>query len=331
MRVFQTEPHVWLLEHGPPGFDLLMRLVSALGTSWAYATVAIVLAFGVRLRPALLLTLALVTTGVAIDASKRGLALPRPEHVDDRVAPTAVVSRGGASDAWSLPPAQSIAATRAAGTTDWGMPSGHVASATVFMLAIGRRFSSRGTAEVAQGSRAQSWIAPGWLASRWLALAWIAAMALSRVALGKHFVADLVGGLAWGLAITAIFAWVERHARPEHHRMLAMGGIVAVALAFVVSAFDVAAPRQLGNFAGTTLVCVWSLRNDPALGDLRIRITRIAVAAALFGGGSAIVVALGHIPPVATALVSAAIVTATMLVPLYTIVPKPPLGTLPHA
>lgn len=310
--MFQTEPHVWLLDHGPPGFGLLMTVISALGTSWAYAAIAIVLAFGVRLRPALLLTLTLVTTGVAIDAAKRGFELPRPEHVDARVSPTAVVERGGASSAWSLPAHETIAATRAAGTTDWGLPSGHVASATVFVLAIRRRMPVPGIA--------------------WLGPMWIVLMALSRMALGKHFIADIVVGFGFGLAITAMIVWVERHARAEHHRAIAIGGIVVAVIALAAAALGAAvAPRLLGNFAGVTLACVWSMRNDPPRGDLRIRATRTAVAAAVYGGGAAIQMAMGDIPPAATALLSAAIVAATLLVPLVTIVPKPPLGTVGHA
>lgn len=295
----------------PGAFGLLMTLVSALGTSWAYATIAIILAFGARLRPALALTLALVTTGVAVDACKRGLAMPRPEHVDVRVSPEAFVDRGGAPDAWSLPARPVIEAVRAAGPRDYGMPSGHVASATVFVLVVRRRFWFRGIA----------WIAP----------TWVATMALSRVALGKHFIADLFGGLAIAVVIVGALAWFERRVRPEHHRALAIAGIAVAALAVAIAPLELVAARQLGNLAGTTLACAWALRNDPPRGDLRVRIVRIAVAAAVFASGTVLLSTAGPLPALATAVVSAAIVAATLLVPFVAIVPKRPLGTVPHA
>lgn len=172
-----------------------MEVVSWLGRSSGYAAALIVLAYVRSMRRGLALVLVMLAAAVVIDGVKTSVALPRPEHVDDRVVGSAapIVPRGGAPDPWSPLPPATIAATRHAtdGATDTrqrGFPSGHVASATVFAL----------------GVRA---LLP-WRFAGVLAAVWIPLMALSRLTLGKHFVADVLGGLLLGAAM----AWIGTRA-----------------------------------------------------------------------------------------------------------------------
>ena len=75
----------------------------------------------------------------------------------------------------------------------YGFPSGHVSATTTFIVGLGLLLH---------------WSRRSWA----LAIAWIAAMALSRMYLGRHFLGDVIGGVAIGLATV----WLgETQARAE--------------------------------------------------------------------------------------------------------------------
>mgnify|MGYP002622118394 CR=1 FL=1 len=168
--MFQVEAILWLQDHGGQAWQTAMVVVSMLGLSPAYAAFAIVAAFFVRMRAAVVLVIMLLSTALLVDCAKNSLALPRPDVVDARVMgeQSAVVERGGASELWALPPPQTVEAVRERATPDWGFPSGHVASATTF--AFGVR------------------VLLPWRGAGWFAAAWIPLMALSRLSLGRHFI-----------------------------------------------------------------------------------------------------------------------------------------------
>jgi len=81
-----------------------------------------------------------------------------------------------------------------------GFPSGHVtAASTYFFLAaylIGKRLNA------SEGKRPLLWVAAGII---------VALVGVARIVLGAHWPADLLGGVALGLAIaSATFWWHER-------------------------------------------------------------------------------------------------------------------------
>jgi membrane-associated phospholipid phosphatase len=49
-------------------------------------------------------------------------------------------------------------------------------------------------------------LGPAWLA--WLLLAWAPLVALARVAMGVHYLSDVIGGAAVGLLVGLALAWV---------------------------------------------------------------------------------------------------------------------------
>ncbi len=70
------------------------------------------------------------------------------------------------------------------------MPSGHVAAATAFFLALALFFRSRAVLA--------------------LSVVWILLMGLSRMYLGRHFIADVLGGVAVGIVAVSVAAFLVR-------------------------------------------------------------------------------------------------------------------------
>lgn len=183
--MFQIEPILWLRDFASPGMDLLMTTVSKLGYSEVYGTVMFCLIFGYQLKKGLAVMVAAFLVGLLTFSLKNGLAFPRPSDIDIRVLPERyeppfkLAESGTGKDFWDLP---SMEARQVAGLQQnwsYGLPSGHVSSATVFLLGIALFFRSRTVF--------------------WLSMAWIPLMCLSRMYLGRHFLADVVGGVIVGL------------------------------------------------------------------------------------------------------------------------------------
>ncbi len=183
--MFQIEPILWLRDFASPGMDLLMTTVSKLGYSEVYGTVMFCLIFGYHLKKGLAVMVAAFLVGLLTFSLKNGLAFPRPSDIDIRVLPAGyeppfkLAASGTGKDFWDLP---SMEARQVAGMQQnwsYGLPSGHVSSATVFLLGIALFFRSRRVF--------------------WFSLAWIPLMCLSRMYLGRHFLADVLGGVIVGL------------------------------------------------------------------------------------------------------------------------------------
>jgi len=195
--VFDTEINAWLQSMGSPAATALLTGVTSLGYLPFHAFLVVTLAFGGRLRAGLAVLGAVLLTGLVTDGAKEIVAFPRPDQVDDRLMRTAasrgaaIVSRGSASGFWSLPAPEAIEKVREQAEVrdhgGYGFPSGHV-SATTALLVCGAWF----------------------LRFRWLYVftaAWVPLMAISRMYLGRHFLADVLGGLVIGIGVTAV--WVR--------------------------------------------------------------------------------------------------------------------------
>jgi hypothetical protein len=154
---------------------------------------------------------------------------------------------------------------------DFGFPSGHVATTAAW--ALGLAWSGR-----------KSW--PLGAAAIWVAL-----MALSRMYLGRHFPADVLGGLAVGVAAIAL----ARRALPPAGAgsdtltigtatALGVSLIVAVSLAALFGAGPGAhdAGRFCGIVGAILLVMHTQALDDPVTPATRV--ARIAVALVLLGG-----------------------------------------------
>jgi membrane-associated phospholipid phosphatase len=271
--MFQIEPVLWLQSFESPSLTWLMTQISLLGYMQAYVAIVLILTFVYRLRAGLCVLTALIVCGLAVDTLKSSLQLPRPMHADDRVRDpvdqitTALVARGGAGDPWSLPSQEVIAAVRASPAPDYGLPSGHAATATCLTLTIWLVFRARALAI--------------------LALGWPILMSCSRIYLGRHFVADVAAGALVGV-IAAILAvcWLG----PQH---LTTGIDTRRALRWLAAALVLAATalwipalnaghvgRLLGLTATLVLLSRWGVPAD----DARVwqRLARLGAAAGLY-------------------------------------------------
>lgn len=246
--MFEAEPILWLQQLQAPWFDALMRFTSWIGEAWFYMPAILVLLFGVRLRPGMGVLLALVLTAFVTEGFKQGFGLPRPSEVDARVlyegeSGRYLVVDGAADHFWGLPSDEAIAAKRATLDPNYGFVSGHTSAALVFVLTLALFFRARAT-----------WI--------WgMVVAWPLLMGLSRMYLGRHFLADVIGGLVVGVAAAAM-AWAlmgrlqTPGARARRSWVIALvATCVLAAASWVVPWID---PGKAGEVAGT-LLCIGGL------------------------------------------------------------------------
>ena len=246
--MFEAEPILWLQQIQAPWFDALMRFMSWIGEAWFYMPAILVLLFGIRLRPGMGVLLALVLAVFVTEGFKQGFGLPRPSEVDARVlyegeSGRHLVADGAAEHFWGLPSDEAITAKRATRDPSYGFVSGHTSAALALVLALAMFFRARAT-----------WI--------WgLVAAWPLLMGLSRMYLGRHFLADVIGGLAVGVAAAALaWALMERlqtpGARARRSWVIALLATCMLAAAsWLVPWID---PGKAGEVAGT-LLCIGGL------------------------------------------------------------------------
>lgn len=275
--MFQVDPNLWLQSLASPFLTWLMIGISQLGLTPFYVVLIVVLGFGVRLRPTLGVMLALLMAGLGTHAAKTGFELPRPVDVDARVlnemeAPRALVSAGGASTFLALPAQEARDSLRATAEPDYGFVSGHTSAATAMCLSLLLFFGLR---------RRAAWVALA---------AWPLLMGFSRIYLGRHFLADVAGGLVVGVAAGLLAYWLlapradgGADARNRRVRLWLLAGGVGVlcALAPFTSLLH---PTGLGQLAGLVLVLVvMAWRGYPAdAGTIGQRVGRVAVLCVFF-------------------------------------------------
>ena len=258
--MFDTSFVLWLQQWASPALTSIMRAVSLCGYVPSCLAIAVVCGFGGRLRLGVMLILAVVFADAMTVAAKGAFASPRPHAVDARVRTFGAFESG-------LPP---MAAGTSVPADDFGFPSGHVATTAAWALGL-------------TWSRRKLW-------QLGAATTWIALMALSRMYLGRHFPADVVGGLVVGSAGLALARLVLPPTAAGLSTLsvaartaLGMSLLAVVALAQLsgagLGAHD--AGRFCGLVAGALL-----LMHTRALDDSvppATRIARVAVALVLLG------------------------------------------------
>ncbi|MEO8358741.1 MAG: phosphatase PAP2 family protein [Vicinamibacteria bacterium] len=272
--MFETGIHVWLQSIRSDLLAALLTGVSLLGYVPTYAVLIIAFVFGVRLAPGMAVLGAVVLTEVVTETAKEVVAFPRPDQVDDRLMRTyasgdVIVSRGGAPTFWSLPTREAIEKVRASKRGNYGFPSGHVSAATAFLVCT-------------------AWF----MRARWLyglTLVWIPLMGLSRMYLGRHFLADVLGGLVIALVVSATWIrWLPAQdpvdTGPEGRRLVRRLWFVALGLLALTPWWNSLPPAYVGAVTGLALsysliVKTGSPRDGGTSGQ---RAARIAIALTLF-------------------------------------------------
>ena len=296
---FQVGPVLWVQSWASPVMTRVMNGVSLLGYAPSCIAIALFLAFGFRLRAGagLLLLIALTTT--LTQATKVVVSFPRPDAVDTRVVSLGLFQPATGED--SEPAIFSVSET-------FGFPSGHVATTTAFLMGLAWLFRWR-------------W---AWTAM----LVWLPLMALSRIYLGRHFVGDVLGGVAVGTIATAIaILWwrlprlerAERGWRVARRALYAGAGLATLAfIAGIPPAYE--SGRLLGVSIGAFLVARDATSYDTA--PIVVRARRIALAALLYvaawwGTSQAIDMLAGSGAPVGAFMAGALPATILLPGPLY--------------
>ena len=239
--MFETDLILWLQNLDAPGIFRWMRWVTNLGYGWIYTLAFLVLGFGFRLKPLLGVALALVLASTTTDAMKEGFALPRPNAVDAQVlktgkAGTHLVEDGSAKDFWSLPDPTAIEAERRREEPEYGFPSGHVSMAMAFLLSLALLLPMRGP--LAWG----------------MVVSWPLLMAVSRMYLGRHFLADVLAGLAVGAGCAAVAVVAVRaieSGQDSARRAWTVLALLALSLAWLAGSTDLVDPAKIGELVGT--------------------------------------------------------------------------------
>ena len=188
--MFETDLIIWL-QQGPVWLLPLMQAISFMGNDVIYTPVVVLLIFAFRVKPGLQVMLALVVVGAMVVTTKEGFALPRPADIDARVLDKGqpnqpLVTDGAAKSFFALPDTEAIARIRTVKPDSYGFISGHTANAATLVLAIVYFYRIR--------------CYPIWL----FALCWPMLMLTSRLYLGRHFLADVLGGLLAAILAVAI-------------------------------------------------------------------------------------------------------------------------------
>jgi membrane-associated phospholipid phosphatase len=190
--MFQTELLIWIQSGVTDAWTAFFSFWS-LYTSWVIPLVLIIF-FGIHARAGFVLIQALVWDMTASLNLKELVMLPRPCSVDSRVAlpgeggPNLTPFHArGARGFWGELPKDAVESFRAAPFDTWGFPSGHTSSATTF------------------GGLAFLVFRRPWF--RFLLGALMICVPLSRLYLGRHFLADVLGGYALGAFFVLAFTF----------------------------------------------------------------------------------------------------------------------------
>ena len=233
--MFDIHPVLWLQSWASPVLTAIMNGISLLGYTRAYVAITVLMLCAFRVRAAVALLVLIGLGGAFTDIAKAAAETPRPDSMPGVQALSIYAKDLRERDADSPTEVEDSS----------GFPSGHVSATTTFavglalLLRVGRR---------------------GWTA----AIVWIALMALSRMYLGRHFVGDVLGGIAVGLVVLLIGFVVLKlgelarelrahHSRPAH-RVMTVAAVLAGG-ALLVGLPDAGdAGRVLGTATGVLLL-----------------------------------------------------------------------------
>jgi membrane-associated phospholipid phosphatase len=252
--MFETGFHRWLQSFNAPLIEYIMRGINIFGEEEFLAFLILAAIFGVERRKGFLLAQTLLWTAIVTSTLKSVFALPRPVDVDslvrdvtgERNVPTPFTDRGTTGFFDLLPP-DVVAYFRAVPAhISYGFPSGHSS-----------------TSIAVTGSAAILWRRP-WLLA--LALAMVVLMPLSRMYLGRHFLADVLGGLLIGFIAVFILILIIRDAPTPRTgwaititRIAVLFALPATAVAFLPTGPANEAAMLLGINVGQA----WSSRMLP--------------------------------------------------------------------
>lgn len=280
--MFQTGIHVALQAQASPWLTWLMDKITYTGNYQFVIVVVIAVLFGFSLRKGFLLFQVIAWTAMLSEIAKQLFGLPRPFFADSRVMPldpgwdaaTPFRAMGGRGF-FDLPRQAVIEAFRAKGMS-FGFPSGHASGAVALWGGLAVVFRDRRLA--------------------WLAPFFITLVAFTRLYLGVHFLADVLGGIALGgLVLFAAWKFIGRAAGRERFFAAAraelsanLPGVLYYFFLFIVpvllALFSLFSARFSGFYVGLNAAITLALRSGlPAdRGSLWARLVRVLLGGSLF-------------------------------------------------
>lgn len=183
--MFQTEPILFLQSLASDFLTRFFKFFTVLGRPEYFSILILAILFSVSIRKGYLLVHIVIWTGMITSFFKDLFALPRPANVDSRVLlpgkdypnPTPFYKKG-AKSFFGMLPHDVVARFRAQPFDSWGFPSGHSSTAVALWGSVFRFFR-------------KTWV-------RVISVLFLLAIPLSRAYLGRHFLADILGGLILG-------------------------------------------------------------------------------------------------------------------------------------
>ncbi len=282
--MFQTEINHFLQGFDNPVIYWFMEATTRLGYNTAFIATAIVLMFGVNMKKSFLATHMLIWTGLAGALLKDFFALPRPENVDsslkhliDEFTSGSPFLRKGAQTFFGLPAQEAIDYYRQNKLDSFGFPSGHVSSSLAYWGGLGLLFN-------------KTWVKAAGITIIFL-------MPFSRMYLGRHFLADVLGGLVLG-GITLWLSWFFLIKKEKLSAYLAIkklrlrwnaptitfiSSCILLPIVFIILGNSVAA-QFLGLNLGFLLIGMQDFPSDE--GIWLIRVARILLAMVVLVGSS---------------------------------------------
>jgi len=183
--MFQTHINRFLQQFDAAWWTAFMQTISDMGTRSFYIFIMLIILFCLEYRKGFLALQALLWANLFTVWLKEWLNMPRPYHVDadlkvfDFVTEEVRIRNGAAPSFFSAIPQESLDKIWAGPEIDNGFPSGHTSTSSAFYGTIALTFKKN-----------------------WLTISFIFFVLLtilSRLYLGMHFLADILGGITLGL------------------------------------------------------------------------------------------------------------------------------------
>ncbi len=190
--MFQTDIIIFIQSFASDVWTVFFKFFSAIGSAPGITFITLIILFGINFRKGFILVHIVLWNGIITFSLKEIFALPRPANVDRNVKllgksdpnPTHFESMG-AKGFFGGPPGDVVEALRVNPIDSWGFPSGHTSSAVALWGSIIIFFKKIGI-----------WV---------IAAAMIVFIPFSRMYLGRHFLADVLGGYILGFVVMLIF------------------------------------------------------------------------------------------------------------------------------
>jgi membrane-associated phospholipid phosphatase len=186
--MFQTELVLFLQSFETDFLNYFFLFWSTIGFSRWILLLLLIILFGVNFRYGFILMQAMMLNGLTSLWLKDVFALPRPAHVDlnvnligESVPNLTPFESQGAKSFFGRMSEDVIASLRANPPESWGFPSGHTSNAMALgglLFLIAKKH---------------------WM--KVLSVAIVVFVPLSRLYLGRHFLADVIGGYVIGLVV----------------------------------------------------------------------------------------------------------------------------------